>query len=172
MSTSNYITIPLSKTGKYAGQYEAIISVEDSDLAELNWSVVLHSNTQYAQRHRRNETPKSQFLHRVIMSRILDKPIKDVSGIDHIDGNGLNNRRDNLRTATQSQNLMNRIGNSNATSKYKGVSRYRDGKRWQAFIGLNGKSIYLGIFNTELEAYKAYCDKACELFGKFANFGE
>ena len=93
-------------------------------------------------------------------------------GIDHIDGNKSNNKIYNLRLCTSSQNSANRRKQKNAslTSIYKGVS-LRAGKHrkpWRASINCNGKAIFIGQFGTEIEAAKAYDNKAREFFGEFS----
>lgn len=91
--------------------------------------------------------------------------------VDHINGNPRDNRFENLRCATHQQNIHNARGWSNATSKFKGVSRCSDGKRrkrWLAQIKHNGKWRYLGRYHTEEEAGRAYDAAATEVYGEFA----
>lgn len=94
--------------------------------------------------------------------------------IDHIDGNGLNNCKSNLRLATPSQNAANREKKyAKASSQYKGVYWHKNGY-WVAEIKVNYKKIYLGYFKIEGEAAQAY-DRAAKLhFKEFArtNFKE
>jgi len=86
--------------------------------------------------------------------------------VDHINGNRLDNRRENLRVVTDSQNHMNRVKGP-GTSKYKGVSRC--GKnRWRVFIGKDYKKYRYGPFTDEVEAALFYDMKALELFGQYA----
>jgi hypothetical protein len=90
------------------------------------------------------------------------------AAIDHIDGDSTNNRIDNLRPATQSQNLMNRKSAARNTSGFKGVcwdGRYV--KKWKAQIQTNGENIYLGTFATPEEAHAAYVIAAKKLHGEF-----
>jgi hypothetical protein len=93
--------------------------------------------------------------------------------VDHIDGNGLNDRQSNLRVCTQGQNMRNRRPRGKV-SKYKGVSRPKGRTKWAARIRQDGRALYLGHFEDEVEAAKAYDRKAYELFGEYAylNFPE
>jgi hypothetical protein len=86
--------------------------------------------------------------------------------IDHRDGNPSNDRWENLRRATRSQNSANRRLHRNNTCGYKGVSR--DGGRWRAAICKNGRRHHLGIFSTPQAAHAAYAKAARKLFGEFA----
>ena len=90
--------------------------------------------------------------------------------IDHINGVSSDNRFCNLREATNRQNQRNRRQLQSNTSGFKGVTRTKGG-RWQAQIGANGRSNYLGLFATPEEAYAKYCDAAERLHGAFANLG-
>ena len=94
--------------------------------------------------------------------------IADVKGPDHVNRNGLDNRRINLRTANQSQNCANQGVPSNNTSGYKGVTRNRANRKWKAQINVNGQYIYLGTFDDSAEAARAYNEAALEHFGEFA----
>ena len=86
--------------------------------------------------------------------------------IDHRDGDGTNNRLNNLRPATRSQNGANSRRPRHNTSGHKGVSPHR--RKWLATIRTNGKKIHLGLFDTPQEAHEAYLKAARKLFGKFA----
>lgn len=91
--------------------------------------------------------------------------------VDHIDHDGLNNQRSNLRPATAAQNQQNRrrrIGNS---SRYKGVCRFRHTK-WMARISINGTQRHLGLFATEEEAALAYNAAALEAYGEYAHLNQ
>jgi hypothetical protein len=89
--------------------------------------------------------------------------------IDHADGDTLNCRRNNLRRVTRQQNNANRRPNRKpASSQYKGVFLCRRTGRFRARITYNWKRIYLGYFEREEDAARAYNAKAAELFGEFA----
>lgn len=87
--------------------------------------------------------------------------------IDHIDGNGFNNKWSNLREATRSENTCNTRIRSNNASGFKGVSFHKATGKWQARCGLNNKSHYLGVFDTAELASDAYTAAAKEQFGAF-----
>jgi len=76
---------------------------------------------------------------------------KIVDEIDHINGDRLDNRIENLRQATRKQNQHNR-------KKTKGYSWNKSSNKWHSQLGVDGKIIYLGLFNTEMEAHQAYLD--------------
>jgi hypothetical protein len=91
--------------------------------------------------------------------------------IDHINGDPADNRIINLRLATPAQNAKNIRKKENTTSSYKGASWHKKTGKWQAQIKVDGRNIYLGYYNTQLDAHLAYCAAAARLHGEFANFG-
>ncbi|MFA6118161.1 MAG: HNH endonuclease [Sphingomonas sp.] len=92
--------------------------------------------------------------------------------IDHINGNGLDNRRSNLRGATQRQNLQNAGRRVDNTSGFKGVYYSQASKKWAAQIRYEGKQKYLGLFHDARDAAKAYNAAALKYFGAFARLNE
>ena len=102
----------------------------------------------------------------ILMHRLIMEPPEGLV-VDHIDGNGLNNRRGNLRVCTQRQNLWNHPGRGGA-SRFKGVSFDRKRGKWQVRIRVGGRHRHLGYFDDEIEAAFAYDLAAVELMGEFA----
>ncbi len=148
-----------------------IILIDDADFEFLNdfkWSLKIDKDNRcYAHRKDKGKEIK---LHRFI----LNCPTNYC--VDHIDGNGLNNQRDNLRICTYGQNSRNsfKYNFGLTSSKYKGVTWDKQKLKWRAQISFEGKHTTLGRYKIEIEAAKAYDKKAKELFGEFArlNFPE
>ena len=134
---------------------------EDSDIVtSMKWHVQKSPNTFYAIGYSCVKgVRKSHLFHRML----LNPERKNV--VDHIDGNGLNNTRSNLRVCSHSENLRN----IKKPHDHKGVCWYARDSKWKAQICHNSKRISLGYFSTKLEAAIAYNNKAKELFGDFAN---
>jgi hypothetical protein len=136
--------------------------VEEADyyrLSKYRWYAAVGTNTFYAARKRRG---KRIFMHREIM-----RPGEDMV-VDHIDRDGLNNCRSNLRLCTVGENCRNAVGNAGAMSKYKGVGWHKRIKKWTATVQANKKSYHLGYFSDEIEAAKAYDARARQLHRQFA----
>lgn len=87
--------------------------------------------------------------------------------VDHLNRNGLDNRRENLRWCTHAQNQANRSLYKRNTSGYKGVSFHKPCQKWRAYIGRTPQQ-YLGVFHTKEDAARAYNAAAKELYGEFA----
>lgn len=88
--------------------------------------------------------------------------------VDHRNGDGLDNQRENIRIASHAQNQANRPKASHNTSGFKGVRRGRNGHGWQAVIVVNGRAKYLGQHGTREEAARVYDRAAVALLGEFA----
>lgn len=96
---------------------------------------------------------------------------KDGEMIDHVNGNGLDNRRCNLRLASPTQNRAN-LNRPYSASGFKGVTLNKACRKWQAQIGCEGKQHYLGLFIDPKDAARAYDTAALSLFGEFAKTNE
>lgn len=139
-----------------------IAVVDDSDFDQVNqfkWYAVKDKRRWYAKRTVK-EGSKNLFLHQFLF--------RGLKGIDHRDGNGLNNRRDNLRPATKSQNQANQPKCRKSSSRFKGVFYRRDNGKWRSILGLNGRLVHLGQFDCEEDAALAYNGAAKLFFGEFA----
>lgn len=105
----------------------------------------------------------------VLMHRFIMQP-PDIMVVDHIDHNGLNNSRSNLRIATRSENCRNRLKTCRpTTSRFKGVNWVPRDNRWVASIIAQGKPYYLGNFKSEIDAARAYNSAAIKLHKEFAS---
>lgn len=100
---------------------------------------------------------KQYLTHRLVATAFIPNP-DNLPNIDHIDRNPYNNRLENLRWITQSNNIRNYSKASNKTSKYKGVGFHKGNKKFRAFITFEGKSKTIGYFKTEEEGARAYND--------------
>lgn len=136
--------------------------MDDNDFSSLNqykWYAQKHRKTFYAKRN------IGKFPNRTCVR--MHNQILAIKFIDHKNRNGLDNRKENLRPATNSQNHMNR--GALEGRRFKGPTlTVNRGKPWQSKIEINGKKIHLGYFKSEEEAARAYDTKARDLFGEYA----
>jgi hypothetical protein len=144
----------------------ALCSDEDYEsLAKFKWRAFLAINpkTWYGLRGGGRETV---YMHR----QILGLKKGDGLEVDHCDHNGLNCQRENLRVTMRSGNQHNKRKQRGTSSHFKGVYWHKASGAWQAYIRPPlKKSIYLGQYEDEVEAARAYDKKARELFGEFAH---
>lgn len=120
----------------------------------------------YAKTYNRGNKPHLLRMHRLILGA------KDGEKVDHINQNTLDNRRENLRFVTQSQNMMNMKPRRTNKSGYKGVCRISNElykhRPWLATTWKDCKQVHIGYFTTAKEAAKAYNKKVSELHGEYA----
>ena len=146
-----------------------IVDNEDYDYL-MQWKWQFHNG--YARRTQHicmigtKRIKKQIALHRIV----LNNP--DGLQVDHINGNRLDNRKENLRVCTCAENVRNRSTPSNNTSGFKGVFWDKRMKKWQAQISADSKTIRLGYFTSTIEAAKAYNIAATELHGQFAKINQ
>ena len=105
-------------------------------------------------------------VHRVIWKMMTGRD--PLTQIDHINGDPLDNRWENLRAATQDQNQANRKTSRNNTSGFKGVSFIQAHQKWRAAISVNGKKRHIGYYSTPERAFDAYVETARSMKGAFA----
>ena len=159
--------IEISKNSKkIKGVYSAQVDDEDYEfLNQYRWAMSPTTTMKYANT---NIDGKCVTMHRLILQVEGRKNL-----VDHIDRNGLNNQRSNLRIATHSQNGANRgVSKTKRTSTYLSVYMRKGDNRifkWYSSIMFKGEKIFLGYFDCEIKAAKAYDKKALELFGEYAN---
>lgn len=140
------------------------VLIDDQDLHLVEdgfWYIVETQGLTYARRHDKMIDGKQTYtcMHNVIMSS---------KWIDHIDGNGLNNQRSNLRLTTNSLNQANSHKQQGTHSRYKGVTWNKNNSRWQAYANREGIRYYGGCFIDEKEAAHARDELMLELFGVHA----
>jgi hypothetical protein len=154
----------MTKEVKMTQGMVAIVDDQDFDLvSSIRW-YPMSNRRGYGKTTYAYNPNKSVIMHRLIAGA------KDGQFVDHIDGNGLNNVRDNLRVCTRSQNSANCEKRKTNCCGFKGVTIDKRSKKnkYQATITCSGEICYLGVFPTAEAAARAYDAKARELFGEFA----
>lgn len=143
--TTHPALIPLRD---HAGTVVAHTTVDAQDVAKISrfqWRILRTGGKAYV---RTTMEGKQVYLHRFLLD--VTDPKQEV---DHINSDGLDNRRANLRTTTHAGNLQNRRGATrNSTSGFRGVSYMKQRNKWRAYAMLNGKHHHLGVYPTAVEA--------------------
>ncbi len=149
------------------------VALVDDDMYEFlnqwRWFAAFDGCNWYAERNEKIVDKKTIVLmHRIVINALASDPM-----VDHQNGNGLDNRRQNLRFCVNSENGGNRRKSKNNTSGYKGVCWNKRQKKYVGYIMKQHQNFFLGYFDTPEEAAQAYDARARELFGEFArtNFG-
>src|SRR2546430_1781983 len=160
------IRVPLAG---YGGIYSTLIDDADLDLINgYHWRAFPgHAGVFYAVRRivKPDGSPTTQRMHQLITGW---------AQTDHVNGDGLDNRRSNLRPATSHQNGANRKSHRGSSSQFKGVSLHKPTGKWKVQIQVHGDRMHLGLLADEVEAARLYDRAALQHFGEFArpNFPE
>jgi hypothetical protein len=134
----------------------ALVDDEDYELvSKFNWHK--HKSSSYGQYYASSNVK----MHRLVMDA------KPGEIIDHINGDSLDNRKENLRLCTHSQNQQN-TQSRGGSSRYKGVSYNKKAKKWRGGFFIHGKTYYCGSFESEDECARAVDKKRLEICGEFA----
>ena len=154
------------------GKVTKIDASRYDELIKYKWHVNLKNGKWYAQRSKhiklgsKRYTSKTIYLHR----ELLNAP-KGVR-VDHINGDTLDNRLENLRLCTQQENTRNTKSRKGSSSKYLGVHLHKQSGKYRAQIKLDGGKKSLGLHSTPEEAALAYNEAALRYFGEFANLNK
>lgn len=152
----DYAEVPLSKG------YVAKIDIDDvSMMQQKSWVASWSGNKWYG------KAARNTLMHRFLLGLKSTDP-----HVDHINGDGLDNRRSNLRLDINGQNNQNAAMSKNNTSGYKGVTYDKKNDKWVAQIAVKRKHITIGRFQTPKEAAIAYNEAALLHFGEFAKLNE
>ena len=150
---------------KAHGTHYILIDNDDYDaINKYKWSITKPRNTYYAVRE---FNKKSTLLHRFLLN--VKKRNKHV---DHINGNGLDNRKENLRICTCKENNRNSKLSKNNTSGYKGVSWAKNMNKWESYITADRKRYGLGYFKCKHDAAMAYNTAALKYHKDYASLNE
>lgn len=152
---SNIIIFPLTNG------YNAVIDSDDfAKVSEYKW---------YGRRGKNGTIYATSTLHKnVHMHRHILGVNNPKEFVDHIDHDGLNNTKSNLRIVNNSQNMQNMRPNKNTSSKFKGVYWNSEKMKWTTQIRINGKTKHIGHFAEEIEAAKRYNEMAIKHYGEYA----
>ncbi len=149
-------TIPVGK------HHAALVDDDDyDDLIQFTWTLIRPGQSQYAMRRWLvDQNYKGEYMH---------QRITGYARTDHVNCNGLDNRRSNLRPATHAENNRNKgKQKGDHTSQYKGVDWVKRSNRWRSRIRIEGRQIDLGTYKDEIQAAKAYDVAALKYHKEFA----
>lgn len=148
--------------------FKTIIDKEDYKFVNsFKWYACQKDNRYYASRTVRYGNRKDNKKHHLFLHRILLNAPEGIF-VDHINGNSLDNRKNNLRLCSNKENSRNR----KIKNKYKGIKKNLNCKTWSARITVDQIELYLGCFKNDIDAAMAYNEAAIKYFGKFAKLND
>lgn len=151
------------------GKYSLVSDSDFFELSKYKWWRTDRTSNQYAERSfwdKNKKRVRKVLMHRIIMGLKTG----DKRQIDHIDGNGLNNQRTNLRICTLQKNQHNRRRQKNNTSGYKNITWVKETKKWRVAIDYNNKTYNLGRYKNKMEAKKVRDIWLLKLHKEFASY--
>ena len=145
------------------GTFSFLVDDSDAELvaSAVPWHILIsHSGQTYVQRYARNNSgnPTTQTLHRFLLV-----PPPNIE-VDHINGNGLDNRRINVRLVTRPEQMQNQRKQDGRSSAFRGVTWDKDRNKWKAQVKRNRKTYFLGRFDSEISAAQAAANGRGALF--------
>lgn len=150
--------IPLTK-----GFFALVDDGDFDSLSQFKWHVRETGQRRYAIRRQYGGSPQWIRMHRQIVTALPDEEV------DHLNGDGLDNRRKNLRNCSHRENCRAFKSKTQQTSsQFRGVTWHAKAQKWAAQVKMNGRCFYVGLFEGERAAAVARDAKAVELFGSFA----
>lgn len=163
------VEIPLTR-----GQVTLIDAV-DADLLQHKWHALFDEKYPPKGAYKANREINlgdgkctCQLMHRVILGRVIGRELTAAETVDHKNLNTLDNRRENLRLASMSEQSRNRRMRNDNTSGYKGVYYLKNNRKWTAIASIKGERFYLGSFDTKEEAHEARLNAVKLHYGEFA----
>lgn len=150
-------------TPKFPNTFTMVDDADFEIFSKWRWAAEMGRYTFYVFRH---TYPDGNHIRFALHREIMDCPLSSL--VDHIDGNGLNNQRSNLRLATHSQNQINRRVQKNNKSGFTGVSWNRARKKWTAHIFGGPRKKGLGSFSLLEDALKARRNAEAAFYGEFS----
>jgi hypothetical protein len=136
--------------------------VDVDRLDGFSWYASIHSASLTAYASTNDRHGMRRMMHNIIL------PTDDGLEVDHVNGNGLDNRRKNLRAVTRAQQMCNKLKSNGMTSTYKGVFWSATMRKWGAVVQFGGQRTHAGYFDEEVDAAMAYDDAARDIHGAYA----
>lgn len=149
--------------------------VDDEDyywVSQWNWFATEISGIWYARRSKKKGVLRNCESFEVYLHRVVTRTTNKKLVVDHLDTNGLNNQKSNLRVCTLAENNNHTSSHKDSTSKYLGVSYDSTRHKWKVSLRYQGKTILNKRFDTEIEAARAYNIAAKKYIGNNINFNK